>query len=1069
MAENSPVRAAELLLLVATACHPGLAEPSGRGGADWRRSVEADWLRQAGSAGDQDRLRAATAKALELARRTLAFVERAGRRPELAAELRQLERQIGGAGPDADWKQLYLKVRWLRRRIIMSHPLLAFDRLLINKRPPPLIGVASHMCDQYLGRWSEPGPGLCVLERWKERPRCRELLAGKLPTGCVMHPDLSFDAKRVIFAFCDHTVPGLEAWRDRPELLVSTMNPFRAAELRGAGPAARRQVLKSRLVQHVMRAARRRFFIYELDLETGRVRQLTGTGDDLMAGWNDRQTALIEDFDPCYLPGGGFVFVSTRCQAYGRCHAGRYAPSYVLYRADRDGRNLQRISFGEVNEWEPSVLNDGRLIFCRWDYINRDNQPFESLWACRPDGTNVVHFYGNYTRNPCMVSEPRAIPGSHKVVATACGHHCYTAGSIVVIDPDKGLDGLGPIKRITPELPMPEMEGWPQENYATPWPISEDLFLVAYAPDPLGWGRPARRPNGYGIYLIDTLGGRELVYRDARNSCFSPIPLRPRPAPPRLPVIRKLGEREGAFIIQNVYRSRPDVEARIKRGSVRYLRVIRIYPQPAPGRAYSSAVANEVVKGIVGTVPVEPEGSVAFRAPADVPLLFQLLDKRGMAVMSMRSQVWVRPGEVLGCVGCHEPRHSAALTTLPAGLRIRQLDPPAGPKYEGGFSFARTVQPVLDRYCIRCHGVDEIAGGINLLGTPTTRSHLGYQMGFNVAYESLIARPELIEHLGHESYDYREAYRQWVDPRLRARGLGAWRLALFRQYMQLAELRAADVDADGQLSPDEAPGVVRAHFAAIDANNDRRVSLSELYRAVERQRGRPDAVHGRWVALSLTDIESTRSTPRDYYAAASRLPYFLLHEHREYVQLDPESFLRIVQWLDLNGQYYGDYSFNRPERRRPRPEGERQLRSHIARTCGRCHEGMSKQPFAALVNMALLEESRVLKAPLVTSAGGWAQCRGVTWPNTNAAGYQAMLQRVRDAAGPPGPTDVAGTCNREPCICGACWVRKPARIIQDSGCEVDSGSVRLGLAGFHSRWIRGAQKPPLSQSRCRRN
>jgi len=177
------------------------------------------------------------------------------------------------------------------------------------------------------------------------------------------------------------------------------------------------------------------------------------------------------------------------------------------------------------------------------------------------------------------------------------------------------------------------------------------------------------------------------------------------------------------------------MEPGIKRGSVRYLRVIRIYPQPAPGRAFSSAVANEVVKGIVGTVPVGPDGSVAFHAPADVPLLFQLLDEHGMAVMTMRSQTWVRPGEVLGCVGCHEPRHTAALTTLPAGLQIRQLAPPAGPPYEDGFSFARTVQPVLDRYCIRCHGPDETAGGVNLLGTPTTRSHPGYEMGFNFAYE----------------------------------------------------------------------------------------------------------------------------------------------------------------------------------------------------------------------------------------------------------------------------------------------------------------------------------------------
>ncbi len=989
----------------------------------WERQVEADWLRQAGTKDDRSKLRAATLRALKLAEATLGLVERAAPRPGFAARIERLKEEVARAEDAADWKALYIKVRWVRRRLLMSHPLLDFDRLLINKRPPPLFGVASHMCDQYLGRWSEPGPGLCILESWRENPRCRQLLKGKLPTGCVLHPDLSFDAKRVIFSFCDHTVPGLEAWRNRPDLVLTTMNPFRAAALRQAEPAARRRVLDSRVVQHIIRAARRQFFIYEMDLETGRVRQLTGTPDDPMTGSDGRQTALIEDFDPCYLPGGGFVFVSTRCQAYGRCHAGRYAPSYVLYRADRDGKSIERISFGEVNEWEPSVLPDGRIVFCRWDYINRDNQPFEGLWACRPDGTNVVHFYGNYTRDPCMISEPRAIPGSHKVVATACGHHCYTAGSIIVIDPDNGQDGQSPIERVTPEVPLPEMEGWPQENYATPWPLSEQLFLVAYAPDPLGWGRPAPRPNGYGIYLIDTLGGRELIYRDPQNSSFSPIPLRPRPVPPVLASTVRHDTDEGVFTVLDVYQTRPDIAAGIRRGSVRELRVIRIYPQPTPGRPFSSAVANEVVKGIVGTVPVEPDGSVAFRAPADVPLMFQLLDEHGMAVMTMRSQVWVRPGEVLGCIGCHEPRNTASGVVEVRPRRILRPQPPVGPKYEGGFSFARTVQPVLDRYCIRCHGLEKTAGGVNLLGTPTTRHYTGYEMGFNVAYESLIARPELIANIDH-SYRFRQAYRAWVEPQVRMGGLGAWTGSLLRQYSQMYRLRMADEDGDGCLSPREAPAVIRARFAQVDLDKDGRIERGELYEAVERVRGQPDAIHGRWVALLLTDIETAFSTPRDYYAHASRLPYFLLNEHRRYVTLDRESFRRIVQWLDLNAQYYGDYSFNRPERRRPSRSGERALRAHVRARCGRCHATMADQPFAALVNIALPEESRLLKAPLAKRSGGWGQCEGVVWPDTKAQGYREMLSHVLRAVGPPGPRDIAGTCGREPCICGSCWVRK---------------------------------------------
>jgi hypothetical protein len=207
------------------------------------------------------------------------------------------------------------------------------------------------------------------------------------------------------------------------------------------------------------------------------------------------------------------------------------------------------------------------------------------------------------------------------------------------------------------------------------------------------------------------------------------------------------------------------------------------------------------IKGIVGTVPVGADGSVAFRGPADVPLMFQLLDENKMAVMTMRSQTHVRPGETIGCVGCHESRHT---TAGPAGVLARNvlaLDPPAGPRYEGGLSFVRTVQPVLDRYCIRCHGLEKTEGHLDLLGTPTTRSHLGYELGFNVAYESLIGRPELIAVAGHETYNFGTPYRR-------------------------------------------PPGF------------DFRVPYI------------PWSTGGQWVALADRDLETTFSTPRDYYAHA---------------------------------------------------------------------------------------------------------------------------------------------------------------------------------------------------------
>jgi len=204
-------------------------------------------------------------------RKTLEFVEKSAPRPKLAAEVAAFEQTIGQAElpKPADWMALHAKAFDLRRRIILSHPLLDFQRLLINKRPPP---GYSHMCDQYLGRHSRPGPGLTILDDWKTAPKETRLFEGKLPEGTTLHPELSFDATKLLFAFCSHE------------------------------PKDRRY---------------RSFWIHEMNVDGTDLRQLTGTAKDPRHGWEGRATVLTEDWDPVYLPEGGFVFISTRSQTYG--------------------------------------------------------------------------------------------------------------------------------------------------------------------------------------------------------------------------------------------------------------------------------------------------------------------------------------------------------------------------------------------------------------------------------------------------------------------------------------------------------------------------------------------------------------------------------------------------------------------------------------------------------------------------------------------------------------------------------------------------------------------------------
>ncbi len=815
------------------------------------------------------------AGALELAQATLAYVQEATPRPHLAAELTSLAEKIKTATSDADLDRLHTAVKELRREIILSHPALDFQRLLINKRPPPGF---SHQSDQYLGRYSGLGDGLVVLDDWKTDPKPTALLADQLPPGSTLHPELSFDGKKILFSYCDHSEPD-------PTL--------------------------------------RRFYIYEVNIDGTGLRQITGTAADPLEGFEGRETVMIEDWDPCYLPNGQIAFVSTRNQGGVRCHhGGRYCPTYTLYRCNGDGSDIVPMVFGEANEWDPSLLHDGRIIWTRWDYINRHDTIYQSLWTIRPDGTGTAHFYGNYTRNPCSIAEARAIPDSTKVVGTATAHHSYTTGSIIVIDPQLGQDGDAPLERITPEIPFPETEGWGQNAAATPWPLTEDLFLVAYSHEQHARQGGKNSANAYSIYLIDTMGGRELIYRDPDQSCFAPIPIVPRPVPPSLPTMLTddADRSTGVFQVSDVYQSTQE----IPRGSIKELRVLRMYPQPTIRVPDRSATLFETPKQVLGTVPVSEDGSVAFRSPAGQPLMFQLLDENGMAVMGMRTFVYLQPGETSTCVGCHEPRNSGpAAVSVASRMKIHEITPSAGPQYDGGLSFARTVQPVLDRHCISCHGLEQIEGDINLLGTMDTNPLKLGNVRASLAYHSLAQSSDL-------------------------------------------------------------------------------------------------------VSIAYRNKETAFSVPKDYYSHAGRLAALLLDGDANHRPLggadgvDRAGFQRIVDWLDTNAEFYGDYSWNKQEWVEPDPDSERALRDHIAERFG---PELAEQPYAALVNVCWPLESRILMAPLAESAGGWGQIAD-GWSSTQDAGYQEMLHLVTAAVGTPAHADVCGTCNLTPCQCASCWVRE---------------------------------------------
>ena len=760
--------------------------------------------------------------ALDLAERTLEYVQQEKKLPEEAKLLKLLNELWNSKKVSSDmYNEFYIKVRHLRRKIILSHPKLDFEKIMINQVPPPKY---SHNGDQNLARHSRPGPGLTLLSDWKTAPKTDEFLKGKLPEGSVRNPDTHFDAEKVVFAFCDYT-----------------------------------------------RAGQRRFFLYEAALDGSSLRQITGTKRDPFKTAGNRATVYIEDSDPSYLPDGDIVFISTRGQSYGRCHGGRYNPAWVLHRCDANGESIRQISFNNENEYEPTVLNDGRIAFTRWEYTNRHEMLFHMLWSCRPDGTEVLNYYGADTITPMMVVEASAIPGTHRIVATAMGHHSYNTGTTVIIDTNIGENYEAPITHITPETPYSETYGWPEPHFSHPHAINEEIYLVSRAGHAVHHQGMVPPVNDRAIYLIDSLGGREFIYENPEVASFSPIAVRKRVRPPILPsVLPEKAPQYGTLFVQNAYLTRNDPEGLIKSGMISAIRVNELGVQPRARRPKLSATVNvELPKKVLGTVPVDEDGSAFFKVPAGVALQMQTLDKNGMAMLTEMSFFYLMPGENRSCVGCHEqPGMSPDMKVLAKNARRQPVDlkPAAGPKYPGGMSFHRTVQPVLDRYCIKCHGLEKTNNGVNLIGEANV---------FPGSMKTLIKRGD--HRVGDKFY------------------MGGGR----------------------------------------GENNAQR----------------------------------NISRPMRYFAHSNKVAKMLLKNHGK-VNMDRDSYMRIIEWLDLNAQATGDLFPNKVEERKLDKMKMQTLRQYVRQNFD---DKLADQPDHALVNPALPQESRVLMLSLSLDQGGWAE------------------------------------------------------------------------------------------------
>jgi len=454
------------------------------------------------------------------------------------------------------------------------------------------------------------------------------------------------------------------------------------------------------------------------------------------------------DLDPIYLPDGHILFSTTRSHTYVRCMPPTNA--YVLARCDRDGRNVYLVSANNEPDYLPSVMDDGRVIYTRWEYTDKPLWRAQGLWTVNPDGTQVNTFWGNQSVWPDLLKDARVIPGSRRVMFTGSAHHNWFAGSVGIVDVDRGYNFPDGLTKITAAVPWPESGNGPVDPiespryhssgaypaYYSPYPLSEQDFLVS-----------AERDGQFRLYLMDVDGNRELIYEGVHN-VFHAMPLRPRKRPPAIADRvawpsrqERLSPKGGVIFSANVYQGAPPE----LRGKATHLRVLNIDPKTYTywhKRPYIStgpvvsAVQSEGVKRILGTVPIEADGSVAFRAPPGMALHFQLLDEHGRALQTMRSFVGLMPGEQRGCLGCHESHSRTPEIRGPSRALVREPHPITPPPWgNDSVSYPRYVQPVLDAYCGKCHqGQGEAVKVLDLTRRP------GF-LNFDEPYMTLIGRP----------------------------------------------------------------------------------------------------------------------------------------------------------------------------------------------------------------------------------------------------------------------------------------------------------------------------------------
>jgi len=563
--------------------------------------------------------------------------------PEKLARLGAIERELAefpNRSSD-EWKAASAAFASLRREALLGNPLLDFDELLLVKR-------------------SAESPSLGLPRNWQSN--------SSLPTN-------GYDDALVVLSIKDDEATFTPLFHPEDGRFIGDV------DLHFDG---------GRLL-FSMRDAKERWQVFEIHVDGSGLRQLTGEQPD------------VDSYDACYLPSGKIIFTSTACFAgvpcvYGKSHVAN------LYLMDADGQRIRQLCFDQEHDWCPTVMHDGRVLYTRWEYTDTPHSNTRLLFQMNPDGTEQSEFYGSNSYWPNSFFYTRPIPGhATKVVSVIGGHHDNPRmGELVVFDPAIGRrEASGAVQRIPGHGQKIEpiiLDGltetsWPK--FLHPYPLSEKYFLVACKPTPNAL---------WGIYLVDLFDNIVLIKESPDFALLEPIPLRRTPTPPVIAEKVDLASKHATIYISDIYHG--DGLKRIPRGSVKSLRIFTYHFAYQEMGGLLGVIGMDGpwdIKRVIGTVPVLEDGSVKFHVPANTPISIQPLDQEGKALQLMRSWTTAMPGEVVSCAGCHASPNAAPQTRMTLALErpTEEIQPWYGPTR--GFSYAREVQPVIDRYCVGCH------------------------------------------------------------------------------------------------------------------------------------------------------------------------------------------------------------------------------------------------------------------------------------------------------------------------------------------------------------------------------